>query len=195
MRKFLFKIVVLALGFLLQNCSSVKVISDKDPSVDFSEFKTYEFYGWADNSDTKLTRFDKQRIEQAFAAEARKRGLNKVESNGDIIVTLNVAGQVKTQQTANTTTMATGRRAGMQRRGMRSPGWGWGTAHSTTVITERQYLEGSLLVEAYDPDDKLLVWQAMGTKTVNEDPKKRAADIPKKVAAIMNEYPVLPINN
>ena len=83
---------------------------------------------------------------------------------------------------------------GMHRRGMRSPGWGWGTAHSTTVITESQYLEGSLIIEAYDPDDKLLIWQAIGTKTVSEDPKKRAKDIPKKVAAIMKEYPVKPVN-
>ena len=55
----------LFIAFLLQGCSSVKVVSDKDPTVDFSQLKTFEFYGWADNSDQKLTRFDKERIEQA----------------------------------------------------------------------------------------------------------------------------------
>ena len=182
--------------FYLTGCSGVKVISDKDPSVDFSEFKTYEFFGWADNSDQKMTRFDRERIEQAFREEASKRGLSKAETNGDLIVTLNVIGKIKTQQTANTTTtamgMGPGMGRGMGRAGMRGPGWGWGTAHSTTVINETQYLQGSLIIEAYDKDDKLLIWQAIGTKTVNEDPQKRARDIPKKVTAIMKKYPVDP---
>lgn len=195
MKRKVFKLVIIALGFSLMNCSSIKVTSDKDPNVDFTKFKTFEFYGWAENSDQKLTRFDKERIEQAFGEEARLRGLSRVESNGDMIVTLNVVGQVKVQQTANTTTtgMATGGRMG--RRGMRGPGWGWGTAQSTTVVSERQYVEGSLIVEAYDPDKQLLIWQAIGTKTVNEDPQKRAAEIPKKVKAIMKEYPVPPMSN
>ena len=155
MKKTLFRIMLLALGFSFLNCSSVKVITDKDPTVNFNEFKTYEFYGWAENSDQKLTRFDRERIERAFREEGRKRGLNRVESNGDLIVALNVVGQVKTQQTANTTTTAVGMnpgmgRGGMHRRGMRNPAWGWGVghAHSTTVITESQYIEGSLIIEA-----------------------------------------------
>jgi len=114
--------------FCLAGCSSVKVTSDKDPSVDFSEFKTYEFFGWADNSDQKMTRFDRERIEQAYREEASTRGLSKVETNGDLIVTLNVIGKIKTQQTANTTTtamgMGPGMGRGMGRAGMRGPGWG-----------------------------------------------------------------------
>ena len=188
-------ILFLVLFAIMSGCSSTKVVSDKDPSVNFEEFKTYEFYGWRDNSDQILTRFDRERIQQSFAEEARKRGMTRVDSGGDIIVTLNVIGKVKTQQTANTTTtgMGMGMGPGMGRRGMMGPGWGWGTAHSTTVINEREYLEGSLIVEAFDPDDKLLIWQAVGTKTVSEDPQKRAKGIPKKVEAIMKKYPVKPI--
>ena len=86
---------------------------------------------------------------------------------------------------------------GMGHRGMRSPGWGWGGGmsmqQSHTVINETNYIEGTLMIELFDPKDKKLIWQAIGTKTVSEDPKKREKGIPKKVAAIMKVYPVNPI--
>jgi hypothetical protein len=75
---------------------------------------------------------------------------------------------------------------------MNSPGWGWGTTHSTTTINETNYLVGTLMIEMYDRVDQKLIWQAIGTKTVSEDPKKRETGIPKKVAAIMKTYPVPP---
>ena len=183
---------------IFSGCSSTKVVSDKDNSVDFSKIRTFEFYGWADNSDAVLTRFDKERIEAAFAEEARKRGITKAESNGDVIVSLFIVADVKTQKTANTTTTGMGM-GGMGMRGMRSPGWGWGGGmgmqQSHTVINETDYIEGTLMIELFDPKDKKLIWQAIGTKTVSEDPKKREKGIPKKVAAIMKGYPVQPIKD
>ena len=174
-------------------CSSTKVISDKDSTEDFTQFKTFEYYGWAENSDQVLTRFDKERIEAAFAEEGRKRGLTRNDSNGDVIVVLFVTGEMKTQMTAQTNTMGMAGTNTRGRGGMQSPGWGWGTTHSTTTINESNYLVGTLMIEMYDKIDQKLIWQAIGTKTVSEDPKKRESGIPKKVAAIMREYPVKPI--
>lgn len=186
------------LVMILSGCASTKVVSDKDGSVDFSKIRTFEFYGWADNSDAVLTRFDKERIEAAFIEEGGKRGITKAESNGDVIVSLFIVADLKTQKTANTTTTGMGMGGmGMGHRGMRSPGWGWGGGmgmqQSHTVINETNYIEGTLMIELFDPKDKKLIWQAIGTKTVSEDPKKREKGIPKKVAAIMKVYPVNPI--
>lgn len=184
---------------LSSSCSSTKVISDKDGSVDFEKIKTYKFVGWTDNSDEILNRFDKERIEQAFAAEGAQRGLSPNNNNPDALVALFVIGEVKTQQQANTTTTGMGGMGGMgMARGMRHPGWGWGggmgMSQSHTTITETSYLKGTLMIELFDPDEKKLIWQAVGTKTVSEDPKKREKGIPKKVAAIMEQYPIKPIN-
>ena len=175
---------------ILTNCSGLKVVSDKDDTEDFTQFKTFEYWGWAENSDQVLNRFDKERIESSFAEEAKKRGMTKVESGGDVIASLFVVGQAKTEQTAHTTTMGMGGRGG---RGMRSPGWGWGTAHSTTVINENQYVEGTIMIELFDQAEKKLIWQALGTKRISDDPQKRERGIPKMVAAIMKKYPVKPI--
>ena len=190
MKAFIQPATIVFLLAILSSCSSTKVVSDIDSTVDFTQIKTFEYYGWAKESDKALNQFDRERIEQAFAEEGRKRGLTRVDSDGDAIVSLFVNGKVKTTQTATTTGMGMGGMGGMGRRGMGGPGWGWGGGHSTTHITESQYLEGTLMIEMFDPDTKKLIWQAMGTKTVNENPQKRAKDIPKKVGAIMHKYPV-----
>jgi hypothetical protein len=181
--------------FGLTGCSSLKVISDKDNTVDFSKFKTYQFLGWTAGSDKILNRFDKERIELAFLNAGAERGLMKVDSNPDVLVALYVIGEQRTQQTANTTTTGMGGMGGMGMGGMRHPGMGgWGggmgMSQSHTVINETRFIEGTLMIEMFDPADKKLIWQSLGKQTVSEDPKKRAKDIPKKVEAIMSKYPV-----
>ena len=54
------------------SCSSIKITSDKDGSVDFDQHKTWSYYGWAEESDKILNRFEKERIENAFGEEFRK---------------------------------------------------------------------------------------------------------------------------
>jgi hypothetical protein len=49
------------------------------------------------------------------------------------------------------------------------------------------------MIEMFDRIDKKLIWQAMGTKTIDDDPQKRQKQIPKLVKAIMKEYPVQPM--
>lgn len=201
MKRLLYSSIAIAcIALIVSSCASTKVVSDKDNSVDFTKIRTYEFVGWADNSDEVLTRFDRERIEAAFAEEGRIRGITKATGKPDVMVALFVVGEVKTQQTATTTT--TGMNMGMggmgMARGMRHPGWGWGggmgmgMAQSHTVINESNYIEGTLMIEFFDPEKKMLIWQAIGTKRVNEDPKKREKGIPKKVKAIMKSYPVKP---
>jgi hypothetical protein len=178
---------------LLLACSGVKVITDYDKSVDFSQYKTFEYYGWAEESDKILNRFDRERFEQAFGEEFKKRGLKYVEENGDMVVVLFIVVEQKTQKTANTTTHGGyggyyGRYYGY------GPGYGWGPSYSTTTITEYDYQVGTLVVDVFDAKEKKLIWEGIGTKTVDENPQTRDKNIPKAVAAIMMQYPVKPIS-
>ena len=106
------KIAIITLGFLgvflLNSCSGIKVISDTDPTVDWSQFSTLEYYGWAEESDKILTRFDKERIENAFGDEFKRRGYSFVEDNADLIVTLFIVVEQKTSTSATTTSMGGG---------------------------------------------------------------------------------------
>ncbi len=180
--------------FFLGACSSIQVVSDYDKSVDFTKFKTFEYYGWADNSDKILTPFDKQRIEKAFGEEFKKRGLTYVEEGGDLVVALYIVTENKSETVAHTTNMGYGGYAGYYGYG---PGWGWGPGFgmgsSTTTYSTYDYTVGTLVVDVFDKTGKKLIWESVGTKTVDENPQTRDESIPKAVAAIMNEYPVPPI--
>lgn len=183
----------LVLVLMISACSSVKVTSDYDKNIDFSKYKTFEYYGWTEESDKILNRFDKERLENAFGQEFDRRGLELVSEGGDMVVSLFIVVDQKTSTTAYTN------HYNMGGYGYGS-GWGWyggyggmGMGTSTTTYSERDYLVGTLVVDVFDKADKKLIWQSVGQKTVDENPsspEKNAAYIAK---AIMKPFPIEPI--
>jgi len=120
-------LIILISIIIMGGCTSLKVTSDYDKSIDFSKHKSFEYYGWAEESDQLLNRFDKERIEKAFGDEFRKRGMEYVESGGDLIVTLFIVTEQKSQTTATTTGVGGGY-GGYGYGGYYGygPGYGWG---------------------------------------------------------------------
>jgi Domain of unknown function (DUF4136) len=190
--KFLAYLFTLTILVSMISCSSIKVLSDKDDSVDFTKYKTYQYYGWAEESNKLLTRFDQERIEAAFGEELDKRGLSHVEENGDLIITLYIVTEKKTKTTANTTTM--GGFYGYGGYYGFGPAYGWGPASSHTTYNEYDYTVGTLIIDVYDATDKKLVWESVAKGTIDENTKGREERIQKVVAQIMDEYPV-PVPN
>lgn len=182
---YLFTSILLAL--LLGGCYSLKVTYDYDKSVDFSKYKTYQYYGWAKESDKLLNQIDRRRFEEAFAEEFARRGLTLVDSGGDLMVSLFIVVQQKKGVTY--TTDHYGYYGGYYGYG---PGWGWGPSYSTTTAHEYDYMVGTLVVDVFDQKSEKLVWEGIGSKTVDENPQSREKNIPRAVAEIMYYYPVKP---
>lgn len=183
---------LVAIILVLGSCSGVKVTSDYDNRVDFTQYKTFEYYGWAEESDKILNDLDKRRIEEAFGAEFKARGLTPVKSGGDLIVSLFIVVEQKQQTTANTTSMGGyggygGYYGGYYGRG---PGYGWGTGHSTTTISTYDYEVGTLVCDVFDKESEKLIWEGIANGTIKENPNNREKNIPKTVKAIMATYPV-----
>lgn len=181
--------------FFLGACSSITVTSDYDKEADFSKYKTFEYYGWAEESDKILNRFDKERIETAFGDEFRKRGLEYVKGNGDMVVSLYIVVDQKTSTTAYTNHYNMGGYG-------YGPGWGWyggyggmGMGTSSTTYSEQDYLVGTLVVDVFDKAEKKLVWQSVGQKTVDENPNSRDRNSAKVAAAIMKPFPIKPLKD
>ena len=195
--KQLLSIISLATLFILGSCSGLTVTADYDKSVDFSQFKTYSYHGWAKDSDKILSPFDKERLEQSFKEEFDKRGLTLVPEDGELIVGLYIVTKEKTQQVANTTSM--GGYAGWGYGGYYGygPGWGYGPGFGTSVTTvsNYEYTVGTLVCDVFDAKEKRLIWEGIGQGTVDDNPQNREKNIPKAVAAIMSKYPVKPISS
>lgn len=183
--------ISLLAGMLLGSCTAIKVVSDQDPAIDFSKYKTFEYYGWAEESDKILNRFDKERIEGAFADEFAKRGLSYVETGGDLIVTLYIVTEMKTATRAHTNHFGGyGGYGGFYDYG---PGWGWGGGHSTTTYSQYDYEVGTLICSVFDKQAKQLIWESVGSGTIDDNPQTREKNIPRDVEKIMNQYPVDPL--
>ena len=173
-------------------CSSTKITSDYDKTVDFTQYKTAEYYGWEENSNKILTRFDQERIEKAFGEEFQKRNIKFVEQGkGDIVVSLYIVTEQK-QQTTATTTGVGGGYGGYYGYG---PGYGWGGGMSTTTYNTYDYTVGTLLISVYDAKEKKLVWQTRADGEVEENPEAREKSIPYMAAKMMAKYPVKPVSN
>ncbi len=194
--KHLLSIVLLVAIFLLGSCGGITVTSDYDKTVDFSKFTTYSFHGWVKDSDKILSPFDKERIESAFQNEFESRGLKYMAEGGELVVALFIVTQQKTEQVANTTNMGGYSGYGYGGYYGYGPGWGWGApmGNSVTTISQVDYTVGTLVVDVFDAANKKLIWEGIGTKTLDDNPSTSDKNVPKSVAAIMAQYPVKPVS-
>ncbi len=191
-------IYLILLGLLTTACgSSVSVTSDYDKTADFTKYKTFTYYGWAEKSDQLLTSFDKDRIESAFQNEFALRGWTVDQSKGDAIISLYIVVDQKTSYSSYTDHYNNGMYGGMY---APAYGYGYGAGYgagigmgsSTTTTTQNDYEVGTLIVDVFDAQTKKQIWQGIGKKTVSENKSKREENIKQGVAKIMKAFPVQP---
>ncbi|MEQ8304470.1 MAG: DUF4136 domain-containing protein [Cyclobacteriaceae bacterium] len=181
--------IYVLIALFMAGCSSIKVTSDYDKEADFTKYSTFMYYGWSENSDKILNDFDKKRIEEAFKDEFSKRGWNLTQSDADATVSLFIVVDQKTSYTSYTNHYGGGMYGGMY-----GPRYGYGMGGMSTTTTQRNdYLEGTLIVDVFDTEEKKHIWQGIGKKTINEDSKDREGDIRYAVSAIMKQFPIKPI--
>ena len=189
--KSLLSFVVITATIFLGSCATLKVNSDRDSAIDFTKYRTFEYYGWEEGSDKIMSPFDKERVENSFAAEFAARGMNLVDEGGELVVSLYIITEQKTKTTAHTTHMG-GMGGYADYYYGYGPGWGWGGGHSTTSYSQYDYEVGTLIVSVYDKAEQRLIWESIGKGTVDDNPQSREYKIPKYVKQIMSKYPVEP---
>ncbi|MCK5775006.1 MAG: DUF4136 domain-containing protein [Bacteroidales bacterium] len=182
MKKFL--LPILSILFIFTSCSSLKVTADYDGSIDFTKYKTYSYLGWNENSNKIINDFDRKRVEAAFGSEFNSRGLEFVLAGGDIEVSLFLVTEQKTATQAYTDYY---RPYGGYYYGH---AWGWGGGYANTTYHQYDYTEGSLVCDVFDAAEKKLIWQSVGSGTMNDKPTSQS--IIKSVKKIMSLYPITP---
>ena len=154
---------VVTLGALLSisACSSAPDIrAQHDPTADFGQYKTYNFYADAGPDNTNYQGLFTQYMVVAIDREMQSRGYQKTD-DPDLFVNFNANFQDKTKVT---TSPSMGGYYGY--RGGYYGGWGgYGMATDTHV---RQYTEGTFNIDLVDARKKQLVWEAVYVGKVDE---------------------------
>lgn len=173
-----------AASLVLAACGSgIDTSADWDPTANFSGYQTY---AWVDGAYTSgFGDLVDSRVQSAIEAKLNASGLRKATSGRD--ADLGVGFQVTSQDVTTLQTVSSGWPGGYYG-GYGYGGWGGG---SSTTYTQN-YTEGSLIIGLFDTDTQKMVWQGVGTKTLdtgNLSPDERTKNINEAVAKIMEDYP------
>ena len=118
------------------------------------------------------------RLKSAIVRELTEGGLKEVDSDADVFVTYHLSSKENT--VFNTTSFGYG---GWGR------GWGgWGGSMGTSTTTASTYTTGTLLVDAFEPTEKKMVWRGSGSVTLKQKPEKVAQQIDKVLAKMGQKW-------
>lgn len=153
-----------------------KITIDYAHEFDFSLVETFEYVRTAEsNAPDELT---DNRIKNAIIRELFEGGLNSASSDPDLYVTYHLTTSANTVY--DTTSFGYGGFYG---------GWGpWGGGMGSATTTASTYTEGTLIIDAYAPDGKKMVWRGTGTVTVKSKPEKQQKQIKKILAKLGKKW-------
>lgn len=170
------KLLPVLLLLVVASCSSVRVYSDFDNKVDFSQYKTYAFHKKGIDK-VEISELDKKRILSAIDRELSKKGMTKSE-NPDLLI--NILTKEREKIDVNQFNMGWGY------------GWGWGWnpfmwGGQNTMASSST--EGTLFIDLIDGKKKELVWQGEGIGYLTENRKDKENRINEFVAKILEQFP------
>lgn len=159
---------------LSTGCSSMRVITDWDDSVDFSTFETFK-YRPSDTSLADSQPLVDQRIVAAITREMTAAGFTEVDSGADLFVTYYASSTHSV--VFNTTHLGYG---------TRRRGWRGGISHSTT--TARAFEEGTVVIDVWDNASDELLWRGAIEHSVSSDPDKNTERINRGISRAFEDF-------
>lgn len=174
MRSLKITAVLLLFVLVLTSCSSVKVATDYDQSVNFNQYQTFAFFKPGIDK-AEISDLDKKRILRAIETEMQEKGFTKSD-NPDLLVSI----FTKTKENINiyNNNYAYGYGWGWHP-------WYWGAGYNTVNSTT----EGTLYIDLIDAEKKELVWQGMGTAALAREVDRKQERINEIVEEILEKYP------
>ncbi len=164
--------LVVVLGLAASPAFAQKVVLDYAHDFDFRSIKTYHYVDTAETNIRDSLMAD--RVVSAIKEALGARGLSEVQENPDLLVTYHYSAQ--DNQVFSTTTMGMGG-AGM------GAGWGrWGAGGmgmATSTTRASTYTEGTLVIDAYEPEEQKLLWRGSSTVTVKSKPDAQMKQVKK----------------
>jgi len=153
---------LLVLALTTSGCASDNIRADYDPSMDFGQYKTYNFFPDAGPEATNYQSFFSQYMVAAISREMEARGYTRSQ-DPDILINFNAYLREKTDVRTTPAPMSGGYYG--YRGGFYDPWMGYGYAQETHVS---QYTEGTFNIDLVDARKKKLVWEAVAVGRVTD---------------------------
>ena len=165
-------ISVLIATLLLPAMANAKVYVDHDRDVDFARYATYT---WAEGTAAE-DQLAERRIREAVDRELAKKGLERVDEGGDLMVVSHAAVHTKTRVDVDKFPPHYGYY-------WRRPFW-----VERTTVDVREIKMGTLIIDLLDANEERLVWRGKATGAVRPNPKKSTKLLNKAVFKMFEKY-------
>lgn len=181
------RLVLIAAVLLTTACASgPKIQTNYDPSVDFSNYRTYGFFKPMSIEGENYSTIYGAVFREAIGREMEARGYARADEP-DLLINVSARMQEKIQVSQTSAAPYHGGYYGY-RAGYYDPwgGYGWNTQTHVS-----QYTEGTVNVDIVDRTQKRMVWEgvAIGRLKENLDNAEVRERISNGVASMFEEYP------
>lgn len=178
-------------ALLITACASTpNTFSNADPSVDFSQYKTFGYFSTLSTDKAQYQSLVSNFLKVAVAQELVARGLDHDEENPDLRVNfyINTQDKIKTRSVPSAGGYYGYRDAFYDPWG----GYGMGVAYETRVD---QYTEGTLNIDVVDVKTKKLVWEgSVAGRVTEKDVRNMEATVDEAVVAAMAGFPITSVS-
>ncbi len=173
------KISVLFISLLFVSCSSIRVMSDYDTTINFDDYTTYAFFK-PGIDEVEISDLDKKRILLAIEKEMEEKQFTKSE-NPELLINIAVKSSNDVYVNSN---IAFGLGWGWN-------AWGWNAwgGPQLNAVTINSQTNGLLLIDIIDTKTKKLIWQGKGKGYISEFTRNRDERIQCFVTEILKNYP------
>jgi uncharacterized protein DUF4136 len=171
------KIVVVGIALVTLSSSAFtqSVNTDFDPTFNFATIKTYY---WAKTTGITPNPIADTRIVNSVDNWLQLAGWERTEGKGDLALVPNLSTQ--TSQTLNTFYDGFG------------GGWGYGAGFGTSTTTVSTFVEGTMVLDMFDPGTKKLVWRGIARDTISNKPQDNAKKIDKAAEKMFKDRKKFP---
>lgn len=166
---------------LLTACSSTKVLNaEKAEGVDFTGYKTFDFYKAEAKGDTISQNFSNrvEKLEDAIALKMQKFGYLLSKTNPDLLINIGIVENKEVQ-----TRQADFRTDAPRYVGQRHYSW------KSEQVDAANYREGTVAVDIVDAKQNKLVWTGAVQDILPDSESRVDATIKKGVNKLLSGYP------
>ena len=161
----------IAVAFAVSGCgSSMQVNTDYDKTANFSALKTYS---WREGTPLPNPLMG-DRVVAAVDAQLQAKGLQRVDTGGDLTVTYHASAT----ESMDIQTFSTGSYYGC-----------WGGCMSSAQTTVRPVTTGTLIVDLVETSSNKMLWRGTGSDTVTGDPQEGERKVNEAIQRMFSDFP------